>query len=597
MLNRILVGVLVLGTGGIAATLAGQDAATSSLPEWTRGACWYRIIVTRFHNGDSTNDPQDTQRWPSVRQVRYFDPSPTGMYELRNEHYGGDLQGLRARLPYLKQLGIDVLYLSPIFVAPSEHNYDPADLRHVDDMLAVANSLGKIKNESDDPSSWQFSQSDQLFLEFVKEAHTQGFRVVLENVFSQAGVMTWARRDILRKKRRSPCADWFRMKSWDPRPEWDTDNGYGNKLIPLRLEGDGFSPGAEAHLHAVTKRWMDPNGDGDPSDGIDGWAVFDAPRMPRATLQRWRQVIRRINPDAVLIGDFVGVFPMKATFAVPPAADEFDLTIDYSLSDSLGRFFHIERVGTDSEGLIDSLMTVHSAQAESDRRGTISAVSAPSLGRLLNKIAHDEPSMDTTAAEAGAYDNWRLAMAVHFLGSSNPMLYYGDEAGMDAHGGSSARQPMKWDDLPGGVAKSSDPNASFAGMIRQLNNIRRRFAPLSRGDFRRVPFDEERPILVFARSLPGDKVIVIINGGKGREEVALSIGWPGRMVGIVNPELSPGPLHPLLQKKQIAAGGDKKSALRLFGSRQFADEWGDITVTVSPQSIRLVIVKDEEPRG
>ena len=596
MLNRILVGVCVLSAGGITATCAAEDASKSTVPEWARAACWYRVQVPRFHNGDSTNDPKDTQRWTAEWKARYFDPTPNGIYELRNENYGGDLQGLRARLPYLKRLGIDALYLSPIFVAPSEHNYDPADLRHVDDSLAVAKSLGKIKNETHDPSSWEFSESDRLFIEFLKEAHAQGFRVVLENVFSQAGIRTWARRDIMRKNRQSACADWFRMKSWGRTPEWETDGGYGNKLIPFRLEGDGFSPGVEAHLHAVTKRWMDPNGDGDPSDGVDGWAVFDAPRMPRATLQRWRRLIKRINPKAVLIGDFPGVFLMSADATVPPAADEFDLTIDYSLADPLGRFFHIEGGGTNSQELIDSLLAVQPAQAESGGRGTISAVSGPSLGRLLNKIAHDAPSTDRTAPVAAAYDNWRLATAVHFLANFNPMLYYGDEAGMDAHAGSDARAPMKWDDLSDVAAKSGNPHANFAEMIRQLNKLRRRFAPLRRGVFRKVPVDGQRPILAFARSLPGEEVIVIINAGEGTEEVVLSVGWPGQLVGIVNPELAPGPLHPLLQRKQIAEGGDKKSALRLFGSRQFADDWGDITVKVSPQSIRLVIVKDEEPR-
>ena len=593
MLNRISVGLWALSVCGVAGTLASEPE--SSAPEWARGATWYRVIVPRFRNGEPSNDPQGTRDWTTNRKDAIVDTTPNGLYGVPDEHYGGDLQGLGARLPYLKRLGIDVLYLSPIFVAPSEHKYDPADLRHVDDSLAIAKSLEKIKGESDDPSTWQLSESDRLFLEFVREAHAQGLRVVLENVFSQAGMKSWAVRDIIEKRRQSACADWFRILAWEPKLEWETDSGYGNKLVPFKPAGDGFSPGVEAHLHAVTKRWMDPNGDGDPSDGIDGWAIFDAARMPRATLHRWRHQIRRINPNAVLIGDFPGNFPMTKS-PVMPARNEFDLTINYSLAQPLCRFFDTQIGGSNSQRLTDSLKAVHPTPANSGSPWTISAVSGPNQGRLLNGIAHSFSSTTEPASIRKAHDNWRLAAAVHFLSNRNPMLYYGDEAGMVADAGPAARAPMWWDDLPVAGSRSSDYRADFVALIRQLNGIRRRFAPLTRGAFREVRFDNKPSIIAFARSLSDEEIIVIINRGKRTEKVQVSVGWPGQLVGIINPELVPGPLHPLLQRRQAVEGGDKKSALRLFGSRQYADDWGDITVTVSPQSIRLVIVKNEEPR-
>lgn len=593
MLNRILVGLWALSVCGVAGTLANEPG--SSAPEWARGATWYRVMVPRFRNGEPSNDPQGTRDWTIDRQNAIADSTPNGLYGGTDEHYGGDLQGLGDRLPYLKRLGIDVLYLSPIFVAPSEHKYDPADLRHVDDSLAIAKSIEKIKDESDDPSTWQLSESDRLFLDFVGEAHALGLRVVLENVFSQAGMKSWAVRDVVRKHRQSSYADWFQILAWEPKLEWKTDSGYGNKLVPFQPTDDGFSPGVEAHLHAVTKRWMDPNGDGDPSDGIDGWAVFDAPRMPRATLQRWRQQIRRINPNAVLIGDFLATFPMTKS-PVIPAMDEFDLTIDYSLAQPLRRFFDTRSGGSNAHVLTDALKAVQPTRANGGDPLTISAVSGPSQGRLLNGIAHRFSSTTESASIRRAHDNWRLAAAVHLLSNRNPMLYYGDEAGMVADAGPAARAPMWWDDLPAAGSRSNDYRADFVALIRQLNGIRRRFAPLTRGAFRELPFDNKRSIIAFARSLSDEEVIVIINSGNRTEKVDVSVGWPGQLVGIINPELVPGPLHPLLQRRQAVQGGDKKSALRVFGSRQYADDWGDIAVMVSPQSIRLVIVKDEEPR-
>src|SRR5207244_1236356 len=103
--------------------------------------------------------------------------------------------------------------------------YDASDYRHIDDFFGVAGSLSKINGETEDPKTWQWSESDRVFLDFLKEAHAQGFRVILDGVFNHVGREFWAFRDVLEHKESSKYAGWFDVTSWEPfhYKAWDKD--------------------------------------------------------------------------------------------------------------------------------------------------------------------------------------------------------------------------------------------------------------------------------------------------------------------------------------------------------------------------------------
>ena len=586
----------LISAGFILLVLSGAEASEhvgSLSPAWTRDAYWYRVAIPRFRNGEASNDPQDTLPWTAQWKSLGGDASPNAIYrEDDSWRYGGDLQGLRSKLPYLKTLGVNALCLSPVFSAPSDHKYDPADLRHVDDSLAVAGSLGEISGETGDPATWQFSGSDRLFLDFIKEAHAQGIRVIVEGVFSQGGRESWAWQDVLRRGRESPYADWFEVTSWTPRLGWVSEKGVEGKLIRYRRSGDGLSPGVEKYLVAITRRWMDPNGDGDPSEGIDGWLVVDAGKLPRGTVKTWREYLKNINPDGILVGDFSGG-PGEAV------AGEYDLIIDYDLSDSIRRFFTVENQKYSLEALFGALTSLQERQSRGTRSATIMASSGPTTGRLLFAL-----SPGLTAARGGgtsaspasphgaARDRWRLATTLQYLCVGAPMTYYGDEVGMYAPAGPDVRAPMWWADLPDPATKSAGYRADFLALVRQLHGLRERFAPLRHGDFRVVLQDEKRQLLAFARTLPGDEVIVVMNYGGATQEVTLTVGRPRQLVGVVTPELRPGAPHPLFKPKRPVKGSVEIPRLRLGGSRRYADDFGAIELSVKPKSIRLVVVRD-----
>ncbi len=188
--------------------------------------------------------------------------------------YGGDLAGLEAELPYLKELGINALYLNPVFKAPSYHKYDVQNYLHVDDGFGTKGDYDKTVSEEDllNPATWQWTATDQRFLAFLKTAHSQGFKVILDGVFNHVGVAHPAFDDVLKNGKRSRFAVWFVVTSWEPFA-YKTWAGFAHMPV-FKKNHYGFDgPGVKEHIFAVTRRWMDPDGDGDPSDGIDGWRL------------------------------------------------------------------------------------------------------------------------------------------------------------------------------------------------------------------------------------------------------------------------------------------------------------------------------------
>ena len=170
-------------------------------PDWAKGAVLYQIFTDRFCNGDPDNDVVTGEYYYNgglVAKVEdwYCPPAPDDT----REHYGGDLQGIMDKLDYLEELGIDGIYLNPIFVSPSNHKYDTQDYSHIDphfgkivhdsdQILPLGakdnNMAGKYRTRVTDPANLE--ASDRLFANFVREAHMRGIRVILDGVFNHCG--------------------------------------------------------------------------------------------------------------------------------------------------------------------------------------------------------------------------------------------------------------------------------------------------------------------------------------------------------------------------------------------------------------------------
>ena len=349
---RALSVLLSLGCVGACGTqnraFAGADGDTDaktavsfSTPDWAKGLAWYQVFPERFRDGNPQNTPggwdltplhwdtpfdeagiEEIERaWNRARVAPGhfgFAPNrrggalPNVVYARR---YGGDLQGVYEQLETIKAMGFGGVYLCPVFRSRSLHKYDAGDHRHIDPTLGHPGVYadpgpghGAMRAGEDpfDETSWAWTPADRWFMDvFLPKAKSLGLRVVLDGVWNHVGLDHFAFDDVRRNGRDSPFADWFQVV-FDDRGEligWQGWSRINGSLPEFRHVGADLSPGPKAHVMAVTRRWMDPNGDGDPSDGIDGWRLDVAVEIGVDFWRDWRAEVKSINPDALIVAE------------------------------------------------------------------------------------------------------------------------------------------------------------------------------------------------------------------------------------------------------------------------------------------------------
>lgn len=224
-----------------------QEGAKPAHPRWVKDAVFYQIFPDRFYNGDHNNDPVFESikgSWPHDNESAWqISPWTSDWYKLQpweeengkgfghnvqRRRYGGDIQGIIDKLDYLASLGINTIYINPIFHSPSLHKYDAASYHHIDVFFGAdpQNDLTIMKNENPaNPQDWQWTSADKLFLTLIKKAHRKNIRIILDGVFNHTGINFWAFKDVQEKGQQSQFKDWYIINSWDdpstPQDEFD----------------------------------------------------------------------------------------------------------------------------------------------------------------------------------------------------------------------------------------------------------------------------------------------------------------------------------------------------------------------------------------
>ncbi len=189
------------------------------VPGWAKQAIWYQIFPEHFRDGDPSNNPtvkdilgSDPQQPPAHWQVHPWgsDWYELQAYEMANgktelwkhllrRRYGGDLQGMIDKLDYTRELGINAIYLNPVFDSPSLHKYDSASYHHIDPDFG-SDPAGDRKliatEQAWNPKTWIWTKADELALELVKQAHKQGIRIIFDGVFNHMGINSFAFQDV-----------------------------------------------------------------------------------------------------------------------------------------------------------------------------------------------------------------------------------------------------------------------------------------------------------------------------------------------------------------------------------------------------------------
>ena len=581
------------------ATAQTDAAPADRAPAWAASAVWYQIFPERFANGDAANDPTPaslTGAWPHVGaealRTAGWQPTPWTHDWTRQEpwaerlapgepyttvflrRYGGDVQGVIDRLPYLASLGVTALYINPLNASPSLHKFDAADLRHIDPDLGPNPAGDRALIAQEDllrPETWAFTSADRLFLDLVRAAHARGMRVVLDYSWNHTGLNHPAFQSIRAEGEESPYASWYRIDRWDDPatpdtsefaytgwagvpelPEWRKVNLTGNPHDGIPYDGDLNEPVAQ-HVFAVTRRWLDPDGDGDPSDGLDGFRLDVAEMVPLGFWRRYRDVVKGVNPDALIIGEIWWQrYPVLMSDPAPYLG-VFDGVMHYRPFEPLRRFSLSGGPRVAPTRLAAHLDSVWAAFPPDRLAASWAMAGSHDTPRLLSTLANpaarykqgeglrENPAYLGGRPGPDAARALRLYRLMQFTMPGAPILFYGDEAGMWGADDPDNRRPMVWADLdhddetgdalgravpPAAVA----PDTDLIDFHRSLARFRADHTDaLAHGAVTWLARDDARGLLAYRRGEGADAVTVAVNVSDEVQTVA----FPSRLGPIV----------------------------------------------------------------
>lgn len=589
-------------------------------PEWSKHAVWYQIFVERFHNGDPSNDPTKlsikgtypgyipeswaitpwTQDWytadayfDEVHNQADFSGNPVTSFDAKTalRRYGGDLQGVIDKLDYLAKLGINALYFNPINDAPSMHKYDARHWRHVDVNFGPDPAGDReiiAKENPTDPSTWKLTSADKLFVELIQEAKKRDMRIIMDYSWNHTGHTFWAWQDLLKNQQESEFADWYWVKQFDdpatPENEFEYRGWFGVFDLPeiketvyvdhaqkvALVEGDIYSDRAKAHIFAVTQRWLDPNNDGDTSDGIDGFRLDVAAEVPLDFWRDYRKFVKTINPDAYLIGEiWWEQFPDDLFDPTPVLqGDVFDAVMNYRWYRVARRFFAEAPQAIAPSEFISQLEALTQNKDAEPNDGTINATKPTDTTvqgfdksfeyAMMNMSAsHDSPRLLTSfnnnnkykfnakASQNSSYNSnkygpqalskAKLFLAHQFTYIGAPQIWAGDEMGMWGSDDPHNRKPLIWPEYsfekesshPLSRHKSLDTvsfDADLHAYYQSLVKLRRANPVLSTGEITFDYYNDRRRLLSYMRlnpAAPEQMVYVVFNLSTKPQQITL----------------------------------------------------------------------------
>jgi glycosidase len=470
-------------------------------PAWLQGAVVYEIFPDRFRNGDPSNDycrPGSTSGCPvfygdvpatlhTTWNEAVEDARATGVFN--RDFFGGDLEGVTEKLDYLKSLGVDAIWLTPIFTARSNHRYDTDDYMHIDPGVG----------------------GDPAFPQLINAAHARGLRVILDGVFNHTSSdsMYFDRYhrypDVVGacESPSSPYRDWYEITGSDV-PCRSYSGFAGLDSLPTLNEANASVRDFIYRNRAgsVVGLWT--------GRGADGWRLDAAQELSHGWWTDFRRNVKAYAPDAALIGeDTAG--PVDA--APYLTGTELDGVMNYRFRQAAIGFARTTPY-SDSSGTIPPLTP---AQLDHSLKAILADYPRAAAAVSFNLVdSHDTNRVRFVLGDKPGFhaEIQPLVALLQFTSFGAPMIYYGDETGFLVNGKNGFgdpynRAPYPWMDQ--GFNKFtgllSDP--AMIEYYSKLAAIRHSLPALRTGSLVTLTTDN---VYAFARVAPPDKpVLVVLN--------------------------------------------------------------------------------------
>lgn len=460
-------------------------------PDWLAGGVFYQIFPDRFYRSTQPKEtvPADRVLHDKWGEQPCWEPDSAGIIR-NNDFFGGDLNGIREKLPYLQSLGVTCVYLNPIFESHSNHRYDTADYSRIDPLLG---------NEKD-------------LRELLAEAKAYGIRVILDGVFSHTG----ADSVYFNKQQRyavngayqspdSPYAAWFRFNKWPT----DYKGWWGFNTLP---EVDKLNESFVTYImgkEGIVQKWL--------RTGASGWRLDVADELPDLFLDELRRAVKAEDPDALILGEVWEDASNKQSYGHRRRyliGRQLDSVMNYPFRTAVLDFV---RHGNGMQ-FINRIQNVVENYPPQVTRLLMNSLGTHDTERALTMLAGEEANgrgrrwqaQTALSAEqrARGVRMLKAASVLQYCLPGVPCLYYGDEVGLEGY-----RDPFNRGCYPWGRE-----DAELLSWYRDLGRVRGEHTVFAAGAFR--PIVATDAVVVFEREDENGVIRCAVNRSDDTQMVA-----------------------------------------------------------------------------
>ncbi len=363
-----------------------HEVDAPKVPKWAEDIVWYQIFPERFCNGNKNINPKNCKPWISEKLTNHTD------------FYGGDLYGIVEKLDYLEQLGVNGLYLTPIFKSPSIHKYDTEDYLEIDEHFG----------------------DKEIFKSLVNEAHKRGMRIMIDAVFNHIGDKHEYWQDVIKNGEDSKYKDYFYIRKFPVDEKKDSKDlnyetfAYCSSMPKWNTE----NPEVRKYLINIAKYWIE-------GFDIDAWRLDVANEVSFDFWKEFSEQVRGVKEDIYILGE---IWYNSSKWINP---GYFDAVMNYTIGFPIKEMFLEEKINAETmtKKLFQSMMKY------SDIHNKVG----------FNLIdSHDTERVLTSAK--GDKQKIKNAFTFMFLLQGSPMIYYGTEVGLYGENDPDNRRCMIWNE-------------------------------------------------------------------------------------------------------------------------------------------------------
>ena len=457
-------------------------------PAWFRESIMYQIFPDRFY-GVHENGQIFQKRPEYAIHYDWYEGLSGHRHPVENgpacdDFYGGNLKGIQAKLPYLKSLGIGVIYLNPIFDAYSNHKYDTADYKTIDPMFGTEDDFSAL----------------------CQEAEALGIRIILDGVFSHTGADSiyfnkygnYGESSGAYRDWHSPYHSWYQFTDF---PDYQSWWGCSNLPNVNEME-DSYLDYILRSDDAVIKKWL--------QKGASGWRLDVADELPDAFIKILRTEVKKTNPDAVIIGEVWEDASNKTAYSVQREyllGHELDSVMNYPFKDQILAYLMFSTDAAEMNRRILSQMENYPPQTLYALMNILGTHDTMRVKSLLGGMSEDcQTARLTSGNEELATARLRLGAFLQMTFYGVPCIYYGDEVGMEGGKDPYNRGTYPWRHV----------DISLREWYQHLGTLRNQTLCLKSGYF--TPVYAEGDVYVYLRHFVDRKTPL---GEKGDDSVAL----------------------------------------------------------------------------